>query len=86
MSEPAAPPPPEQVPVSVQGVAMEEKKTKRSTNWGVIMLIISLIIVAGYIGYVMYKDRKNIPNNNGMSFNSQSISYNGGYGYKNNYM
>lgn len=71
-------------PVNVETVTENtENNGRASMNWGVIMLMISLVIVVGYIGYVIYKDRRNIPNNEGMSFNSQSISHNGGYGYKN---
>ena len=84
MSEPTPETPTQETTVAVkeQGVAVPSNP-KRSTNWGIYMLIISILVVIGVVIYVTRKDAKMNMNRN-MVYNSVTMSNNSGYAYKAN--
>jgi len=70
--------------------AQEDKtfKPKRSTNWGVIILMVILVLLSGVIAWFVFFDKKvNAPrsslmtNIGGGSLNSMSMSNNSAYGF-----
>lgn len=86
MSEPTNQPPTEE-PVTiteVKTVGVPGTVVKRSTNWGIYMLIIAIFIVIGAVIYVTRKDAKKMGANGNMVYNSMTISNNSGYAYRAN--
>lgn len=88
-------------PVQIDSVHEESaNQQKTSTNWGVIILIVSIVAVIGTVIYFTVFDKKNkfgqssynntakipiLDTRTGMPLNSRSISSNTGYGGKFNY-
>jgi len=66
-------------------------KPTRSTNWGVIILMIILVLLSGVIAWFVFFDKKVnatrntiMTNVGGQSLNSMSMSNNSAYGYNSN--
>jgi regulatory protein YycI of two-component signal transduction system YycFG len=69
-------------------MARSAQDDKRSTNWGVIMLMIILVLLMGVISWFVFFDKKVnmrqntiMTNMGGQSLNSMSISNNSAYGF-----
>ena len=69
-------------------MARSAQDDKRSTNWGVIMLMIILVLLMGVISWFVFFDKKVnmrqntiMTNMGGQSLNSMSISNHSAYGF-----